>query len=192
MKPLDFYSPKLPQLRNKRADLYATVARHKAECAEIRGRLRHAPLAGNDQENRIRALIGETAPQATTVSDAERLDQLLRDLTDLNAAVLIIDAQIEAETRHASVKLCEAAGSEHSALARKFATKMIELHAAEVAYVQFLDSVENTGASLTSLARMPRSFLGSALDSSGGYHHFLKECVEAGHIGRSAVPESIR
>jgi predicted RNA-binding Zn ribbon-like protein len=189
---LDSYSSKLPQLRTKRADLYATVARYKAECAEIRARLQHAPLAGNDQENRIRALIGETTAKATRLPDTERLDQLLRDLTDLNAAVSIIDAQVDVEMRAASVALCEAVAPEHSALARKFATKMIELHAAETAYLKFVDSVEDTGASTTSLSRMPRSWLGSPLDPSSGYHHFLKESVDAGHIAKAAVPESIR
>jgi hypothetical protein len=192
MKSLDSYSPKLPQLRLKRAELFATAAKHRAECAEIRARLQNAPSAGNGQENRVLALLGETSQKSTTPSDTERLDELLRTLTDLNAATAMIDSQIQAETRIASTKLCEAVASQHTLLAKDYAKKLNALHAADLTYNAFLDSVEDSGAQTTSLGRVNRSWLGHPKDVSGGYRYALHELADAKYISRNELHEAIR
>jgi hypothetical protein len=192
MKTLDAYSSKLPQLRLKRSELFANAAKHRAECAEIRARLQNAPLAGNEQEHRVLALLGETSLKSTTPPDTERLDELLRALTDLNAATGIIDSQIEVESRIASTKLCEAIAPQHAALAKDYAKKLNALHAADLAYNAFLDSVEDTGAQITSLNRVNRSWLGHPKDVSSGYRYALHELAEAKYISKTEIHEAIR
>jgi hypothetical protein len=59
--PLDSFSPRLVQLRAKKAELHVEIAKRKAECALIRERMqRNASDPGNAQEQRVRQLIGET------------------------------------------------------------------------------------------------------------------------------------
>jgi hypothetical protein len=60
--PLDSFSPRLVQLRAKKAELHVEIAKRKAACALIRERLnKNATDPGNAQQERARQLIGELA-----------------------------------------------------------------------------------------------------------------------------------
>jgi len=194
MKPLtlESFSSRLAELRAKRAALYVDITNKKAECAEIRARMTNEPSAGNAQEVRVRQLLGNGTAKAVVLPDPQRLNELLVALDDLNTAIAILDAQIETETRVASVKLCEAAKPEHSALAKKFAGNIMELHAAHLDYLKFIDAIEDRGASTISLGRVSPHWLGHPRDASGGYHYALKDFVEAGHISKNEIHEAIR
>lgn len=124
--------------------------------------------------------------------DSERLQDLLYELDAHNKAIDRIDSEIINEEIKASRIVCEHAAPEHSRLAKKFAAKAIELHAAHQEYLQFVYAVENTGARLSGLGRVSPYYLGSPTDSCGFYNHVLSEFVENGHIKKSDIPESVR
>jgi len=124
--------------------------------------------------------------------DSERLTDLLYELDAHNRAVESVDGEIRNEEIKASRVVCEHAAPEHSRLAKKFAAKVIELHAAHQEYLQFVYAIENTGARLTSLGRVGPNYLGSPTDPCGFYHFVLEDFVENRHIKKSDVPESVR
>jgi hypothetical protein len=57
---LDSFSPRLVQLRAKKAELDVEISQRKAECARIRERMNKGACdPGNAQQHRARQLIGE-------------------------------------------------------------------------------------------------------------------------------------
>ena len=192
MLKLDSYSESLAALRTKREEYFAEITKRKTECSAIRIRLQTAsPDPGNDHENRVNALLGR--PIAPVVHpDTERLQILLVELHDLGGAVSAVDAAIHTEVRKASVKLCESVTPEHAQKATALATAVIELQKAHANYVTFVDRVNDTGAITTSLNPLFPTYLGSPFDSSGLYHHTLKEFREGGFVSLKLIPEAVR
>jgi hypothetical protein len=59
---LDSFSPRLQQLRAKKAELHVEIAKRKAECALIRERIQKGMIdPGSAQQHRARQLIGGLA-----------------------------------------------------------------------------------------------------------------------------------
>jgi hypothetical protein len=57
---LESFSPKLTQLRAKKAELHVEIAKKKAECAVIRARMQKGIVdPGSAQQYRARQLIGD-------------------------------------------------------------------------------------------------------------------------------------
>jgi hypothetical protein len=183
--------PRIVELVSKRNILQAQKAAKVSEAAIIRARIQNAPSNGNEDENRVRAILGE-APVPTTAPDMERLDELLKDIHALNSAIGILDNEIHNQRNIGSRLVCEAIQPEVTKRAKAFAKALIDLHAANIEYDSYLDEVENTGTNISSLNRIFLSYLGSARDPCGAYHYSMRDFVDAGYLERSEMPKAIR
>jgi hypothetical protein len=187
----DEVSPRLSQLRTKQSTLQVEATAKRAEAAIIRARIQNAPSNGNAAENRVRAILGE-APIPDSAPDMPRLQTLLLELQDMNSAIGILDGAIQEEKRNASRLVCDSVKPEVDRLGKKFATAYLDLYNANCEYSNFLDQVENTGASISSLGRVWPASLGSCRDRSGPFHYTMREFVDAGYLSKSEVPEAVR
>lgn len=183
--------PRLNELQAKRNDLFLEKSCKVAEAATVRARLQHAPSLGNVAENRVKAILGEPIIDVAA-PDMERLDKLLTELNDLNGAINILDAAIQKERDHASRLICEAVRPEVEKLGKAFADAFVQLHRAHSDYLIFLDAIEATGASISSLGRVWPAALGHPRDHSSGYGYASRELREAGYLSKANVPEALR
>jgi len=183
--------PRLTELESKRSELHAEKMAKVAETAIIRARIQESPSTGNAAENRVRAILNE-APLTDAAPDMLKLEQLLKELSDLNSAIGRLDSAIQTERDTASRLVCKVVAPEADRLGKKFAAAFMALHTSHSEYNAFLDAVENTGARISSLGRVWPNSLGHPRDASGAYHYGLREFVEAGYLVRSQVPEAIR
>jgi hypothetical protein len=147
------------------------------------------PHPGNDNEVRVRKLLGEE-PVATTLPDQERLWQLLTELEDLGGATGVIDSAIVTETRIASNLLLEAVKPELLRFGGKFANAFLTLRAEHLEYNKLVDAIEDAGGNISTLRVRPNG-LSDPLDLSGNYPHGLREFADAGYISRSQAPKAI-
>lgn len=184
-------NPRLGELESKRNGLHAEKASKVAEAAVVRVRLQQAPNNGNAAENRVRHLLGE-APLPSAAPDMSRLEALLTELHDLNKAISILDASIQNEKAIASRAVCSEVKPEVTRLGKNFAKALVALHSTHSEYIKFLDSVEDTGASIGSLGRVWPSGLGHFADRSGTYHYAFREFLETGLIDKASIPEAVR
>jgi hypothetical protein len=132
--PLESFSPRLKLLRAKKAELHVEITTLKAECAVIRARMQDSPSPGNESENRLREILGET-PVVASLPDPEQLRTLQKELEILNAAVSTVDAAILAETRIASNKMLEAVKPEVTRLGNNFAKAFLALREEHLQYL---------------------------------------------------------
>lgn len=182
-------SPRIGELKKQRADLVAKATPLKSESAILRSRYSQDP--GTALQERVAEVLGRTPP-ASRPPSIDRLTELLADLDAHNKAIDIIDIEIRNEEIKASRLVCEAVAPDHSRLARQFAEKVIELHAAHADYLRFINAVENTGARLTGLGRVSPYHLGSPKDPCGFYKYVLEEFKDNGHIRKNDIPECVR
>ena len=115
-----------------------------------------------------------------TVPDMTRLDQLLNEKQDLDAALAKLDGIIQNEWRIASRLVCEAIKPEVTKRARAFAKAFVELHATQLEYHSFLNRIQDTGTNVSSLPQIFISGLGDSKDPSGQFMYGMKDFLEAG------------
>jgi hypothetical protein len=187
--PLESFSPRLKLLRAKKAELHVEITTLKAECAVIRARMQDSPSPGNESENRLREILGET-PVVASLPDPEQLRTLQKELEILNAAVSTVDAAILAETRIASNKMLEAVKPEVTRLGNNFAKAFLALREEHLQYVEFVDKLDDAGGNVSAIRITPNG-LSDPRDRSSNYAYGLREFAEAGFISHSVVPKVI-
>jgi hypothetical protein len=126
-----------------------------------------------------------------TPSDPERLTQLLRELEDLNIAEKIVEGTTQTETRLAGNKLIEFASVEITRLGKKFADAFRDLHAAHLDFDDYIDGLEDVGASVGQFRIRPNG-LSHPKDLSGSYAYGLKEFIDSGFFSKSNMPKALR
>jgi hypothetical protein len=184
-KPTEL-NPRLSELQNKQRALHAEKTAKVAEAAIIRARIQDSPSNGNSAENRVRAILGE-ALLPDTAPDMLRLQHLLQELDTINGAIGRLDSEIQKEHAVASRLVCETVKPEVTRLGKGFAKAFLQLHSAHSEYVRYLDAIEDTGASTTSLGRVWPNSLGHPKDLSGPYMYGLQEFIDAGFL--DAMPK---
>jgi hypothetical protein len=189
-QPLDSYSTRLVQLRQKRAERHVIISNLKSQCAVIVARLQDAPNPGNEREIRLREILGEP-PIAASLSDQDQLTALRKELESQNAAVSIIDKEILTETRYANNKLIESVSPEITRLGKKFADAFRDLHAAHLEFDDYIDGLEDVGASVGQFRIRPNG-LSHPKDLSGSYAYGLKEFIDSGFFQKSNMPKVLK
>jgi hypothetical protein len=163
-----------------------------ARAAELRAKERenlYAHSNNSDEENRIRILTGQ--PPLAKATEKSELEDILIALQDRKNARERLDGIIQKEKAIASRLVCQEVRPEATRLGKIFAKAFVELHKAHKDYHQFLDTVENTGASTSSLGRVWPNGLGHFADCSGTYHYGFKEFSEAGLIDKASIPVEV-
>lgn len=184
--------PPLIAMEAARNNVLAKKQAQQTEAMTIAERIRNnSPEGGNATANRLRVLMGET-PEPEVLPDPEQLNKLRSEIDALNRGFPGIDGAFQREKSIASQKLCAAVAPDHTALVKDLASKLAALHASHIRYVEFLDAVESTQASIGSLRPVSPHALGHPRDKSGPYYYAFKEFIENGHIGINDVPRETR
>jgi hypothetical protein len=127
----------------------------------------------------------------TMLPDTERFRQLIGEIEDYTAAVGRVDGETQKEIRTASVRLCESVAPEHTHLAKAVASDLLALHASYSNYLAFVDSVQDTGATTSSLNIVTPTLLGNPKDLSGMFFYTLREYIDAGFLKKSDMPKAL-
>jgi hypothetical protein len=186
---LDSYRERLPQLRTKRAELHVENTQDKAQCAIIRQRMAEAPDPGNANERRVAEILGNQ-PVAVELPDAEQLLALQKKIEARNAAISILDAEIQKEERLASKAMLEAVRPDVNRLGSQFAKDYLASRDSHLAYVKLVDAIEEAGGNVSTLRITPAG-LSDPRDRSGNYQYALREFAEAGSLNPSLAPKVI-
>jgi hypothetical protein len=187
---LDSYRERLPQLRTKRAELHVENTQDKAQCAIIRQRMAEAPDPGNANERRVAEILGNQ-PVAVELPDAEQLLALQKKIEARNAAISILDSEIQKEERLASNALIESVMPEIKRRGTAFAKSCADMHGADLAFDEYLDELEGAGANVGQF-RIRLNGMGSPRDLSGSYAFGLNEFIDAGYFFKSNMPKVLR
>jgi hypothetical protein len=188
VKQLD--SPRLSTVRAKMAELQVEKARLKADGAVIRSRIQNAPHPGNEHERRVKEILGET-PVAVELSDADQLRSLQRKIETIDAALAVLDAEFQKELRIVNNDLVVSVRPEIKRLGSKFADAFRDLHAAHLEFDDYIDDLENVGASVGQFRIRPNG-LSHPKDLSGSYAYGLKEFIDLGFFQKSNMPKVLR
>jgi hypothetical protein len=187
---LESFSPRLQTLRTKRGELHVENTRDKAQCAIIRQRMAEAPDPGNAHERRVAQILGDK-PVAVELSDGDQLHAKQREIEDRNAAISILDSEIQKEERLASNALIESVMPEIKRRGTAFAKSCADMHGADLAFDEYLDELEGAGANVGQF-RIRLNGMGSPRDLSGSYAFGLNEFIDAGYFFKSNMPKVLR
>ena len=127
----------------------------------------------------------------TIVPDRERLWQLQREIEDYTGADGRVDGEIQKEIRAASVMLCDSVAAEHTRLVKVVANGVIALHTSYSHYLDFVDRVQDTGATTSSLNVVTPTYLGNPRDLSGMFAYVLREYIDTGFLKQSDMPKAL-
>jgi hypothetical protein len=183
-------SPHLVALEEKRAELLAEITPRRAECAVIRARLRTAPSAGNESENRLAALLGGS-PAPVIQPDEARLRTLQVEISDRQNGISLIDSEILKESRLARIKQSDAVYDGIKRLGQAFAAAFRDLHRAHVDFESFVSRLEDADGNVSTLRLTPAG-LNTPRDPNSPYGYGFRELIEAGFIERSQLPKELR
>jgi hypothetical protein len=190
--PEELHEP-LRAAKEKDAQISVSLAPLTARATELRAKERenlYAHSNNSDEENRIRLLTGQ--PPLAKATEKSELEDVLIAIQDRKNARERLDAIIQKEKAIASRLVCQNVRSEVTRLGKIFAGAFLELHTAHKDYHRFIDAVEDTGASTSSLGRVWPNGLGHFADCSGTYHYGFKEFLEAGLIEKASIPVEVR
>jgi hypothetical protein len=191
MKTLEEIHPPLAKSFAVANEINATIASLKASTAIAVQRINaNRPELGNVDTNAARIIAGQPVlPE--TLPDYEQVNKNRVELSKLENARHVATASVQREKSAASIKLGTEVAPQHTALVKDMASKLSAFHASHRAYVNFLGTFENTGASNGAL-RPVWPNVGSPFDTSGLYHWTFKEMRENGHIAMKDIPEAVR
>jgi hypothetical protein len=95
------------------------------------------------------------------------------------------------ETRYANNKLIESVSPEITRLGKKFADAFRDLHAAHLEFDDYIDGLEDVGASVGQFRIRPNG-LSHPKDLSGSYAYGLKEFIDSGFFQKSNMPKVLK
>jgi hypothetical protein len=124
-------------------------------------------------------------------SDIERLPVLLRELEDLNVADAIVFGQTQTEERLAGNNLIDSVKPEITQRGQNFAKAFLALHAAHLEWDDYIDSLEEAGASVGAFRIRPNG-LSHPRDRSGSYAYGLKDFIDAGLFTARDLPKVLK
>jgi hypothetical protein len=99
-----------------------------------------------------------------------------------------IDAAILHETHIASNKLLEAVKPEVTRLGSNFAKAFLALHAAHLAFDQYVSSLEDAGGNVSALRIRPNG-LSHPTDRSSAYFYGVREFIDANFLNKNDMPK---
>lgn len=189
-------APELEQLRAKEADLSRRAAPLRAERMELISKLRDRDPTEevpppNAQAMRVAGLLGRDAP-TVTASPRERLNQVERELADVDAALSLLGRDIAAAHRTASAKARAQADGEYRKRVAAVATALTAAHDANHALRAFVEGFEDAGFSSSGWSQLFPGLLGGHTDPNSPLAYYLRECVEAGMIAAGDIPPELR
>jgi hypothetical protein len=187
-RPEELHAP-LNEALKKDTEISLSLAPLIARATVLRAQERDT-LAGGDNptdKNRIRTLTGE--PLLPEASGKTELETVLRSIQDRKEARDRLYGIIQKEKTVASRLVCDAVRPEVTKLGTAFAKAFLALHTAQHAYHGYLDQIQDTGASVSSLPHVFISGLGSSRDRSGTFMYGTKDFIEAGYLTPSDMPK---
>jgi hypothetical protein len=123
--------------------------------------------------------------------DTEQLIKNQHKLDDLGAAMSLVDAEIQKETRIANNKLIESVSPEITRLGSAWAKAFIEGHAKHLEFDEYINVLEDLGASVGQFRIRPNG-LSHPKDRSGNYFYAVKEFIESKFLTQSDMPKVLR
>ncbi|MDH2341543.1 hypothetical protein [Bradyrhizobium sp. SSUT77] len=187
---MKFHTPRLSELQSKRSDEFTKKTVLATNIANMRAKMaRESPSDGNAADNRVRAIMGE-AVLPDTRPDMVSLGEMLQEMQIINKSIAIFDGLIAKERGVASRLLCQAEEPEVTRLGKAFAKAFSDLHSAQQAYHKYLDKIQDTGASISSLPHVFINGLGDARDRSGTFFYGMQDFIEAGYL--SSMPKEFQ
>ena len=161
------------ELNNQSARVAALRSDTAIRVARIQS---NRPEPGNQEENKLRDVLGQTR-LPDVLSDVEQVTKNRIELTILTNGMPMRLSAVQREKDVASSKLCDLVASDHRELVKDVASSFSALHGSLTRYFDFLDAIENTGASTTALRPVfPTGF--HPRDASGAIHWAIKEMRE--------------
>lgn len=190
------FAPELDELCAKEAELSEQAAPRRADRLTLISKLRDRDPAEevpppNPQTVRVAGLLGRDAP-AGTASTRERLNQVERELADIDAALSLLGRDIAAAHRTASVKARAQADGEYRKRVAAVATALTAAHDANHALRAFVEGFEDAGFSSSGWSQLFPGLLGGHTDPNSPLAYYLRECVEAGVIAAGDIPPELR
>jgi|GEM_PF-2460067 len=191
---LEDASPAYRGLIEQRTALQERSAAAQKQIDAIHDRIHSGKYISADElasKMRVAALIGDTAPDETTVDRAE-LQKLTTEVRDIDTAIKILETRISSERMRASATICEQVKSEHARLVADQCEKLIALVESARNYELFTGALNAGDVAWTSLIPMFLQWQGRASDGQGKPAHFLREAVKEGFIPVEALPLRLR
>lgn len=139
---------------------------------------------------RIASILGRPPqPKAGLKSDHEADVRLLsREIKDREAALLVLDREIDVERRAASAIIMKQLDPAYRAIVAKIGKIFIQLHEANREYAEFADHLNMNNISWSGVGAMPLWFIGSPTDPDSNIARYLREAVDGGFLRSSDMP----
>lgn len=179
-------SPALAELQVKRLALGTEAAALRAEQFDL-ARSDPQPEVLDAAAVRVAAILGNAAP-AKPAGGLERLRQIAEQLRDIEAALLVLDTQIQAERSRASAKVQALLEPEFRDRRREVCEALIVAHAADFRLRSLVDDVESHGLSSGLWNQSLPYRFDSPKDPNGWVGQYLEQARRDGVISRSAIP----
>lgn len=196
---LEDVSPQYVELRGK-ADAIGREIDHLrqrqralADAGETRNDAKGEGGINAAAEARVAKILGrqpvERAPKRDIEKDLQTID---RDVKDREAALVVIDREIELERRAASSVIMQQLEPQYRELISTICKALLGLHDANRRYNDLADHINNNGISWSGIEGMPPWFLGHPNNPDGNLARYLREAVASGFLKASEFPEEFR
>lgn len=197
---LEDVSPKFVELRDKansiglEIDALRKRQRALADTAkEARNAAKGEGGSNASAEVHVAKSLGRQPVELAARRDIDKdIQDIGRDIKDREAALAVLNREIEIERRAASSIVMRSLEPQYRDLVSKICKSLLELHEANLRYNEFADHMNFRGISWSGVPGMPLWFLGHPNDPGGNLASYLREAVESGFMKASDFPSEFR
>lgn len=144
-----------------------------------------------ERERRVAEILGKIPPQPKKTRAGRQLE-IAERVRDIDAAVEILNREIEIERNRAAAIVRERVAGQHKALVGDICRALVGAHQANVAYWRLIETLQDDGVSSGSLGDHRPTFIGAPRDISSPLALFLKECSRGGLFPAQEIPSELR
>lgn len=192
-------SPKFVELRENAARIGREIddLRHRqralADAGAIRNDAKGDGRVDVAAEARVAKILGRQPLKREPGPDIEKdIRAIDRDIKDREAALAVLDREIDRERRVASAIIMQRLEPQYRELISHICKSLLQLHDANRRYNAFADHINNGGIDWSGINGMPPWFLGHPNNPDGNMARYLREAVEGGFMKLSEFPAEFR
>ncbi|RTE92447.1 hypothetical protein [Bradyrhizobium sp. LVM 105] len=199
LRPEDV-SPKLSELRQKAEAIGCDIEalrRRQRELADAAGDATwDAKGDGGSNaatEARVAKILGRQPVEVAPKRDLDRDIQAIgRDIKDREAALLVLDREIDVERRAASAIVMKRLEPAYREIVAQICKSLLELHEANRRYNEFADHVNGNNVDWSGISGMAPWFLGHPNNPDSNLARYLREAVEGSFMKAADFPPEFR
>lgn len=186
-------SEEFRRLTDKRDKLAARLGKLQAEHADLMAEIARTVVSQSrrERDQRVAALLDDETAMVVSKPHV-RLSEVNREISDVKAALAVLEDQIGQARYRASEKIVEDVRPAYAQRVAANCDALLKLRESSADYLELTNALQEKDISWLQLEPLPVSFAGNPHDRYSKTAIYLREAAKAGYFDYSRIPAELR